>query len=146
VPGIVRNTLGISSLLAQGIGDTVRVSLSSPSRNEVIAAIEILRELQVREGGAKVISCPLCGRSSFDVHAFLEQVAFMIQEIKDPMTIAIMGCPVNGPGEARGADLGITGAGGAALIFRKGEIVRRVSLEDAEAGFREEMEKVCASR
>jgi (E)-4-hydroxy-3-methylbut-2-enyl-diphosphate synthase len=144
VPGVVRNTLGIAALLESGIGDTVRVSLSAPPRDEVTAGLEILRELDQRERGVRLISCPQCGRSSFNVHAFLEQVSYFIQEIEKPLTIAVMGCPVNGPGEAKEADLGITGAGGMAVIFRNGEVVRRVAFEQAEAGFREEVEKACA--
>jgi (E)-4-hydroxy-3-methylbut-2-enyl-diphosphate synthase len=145
VPGIVRNTLGISSLLAEGIGDTVRVSLSAASRDEILAGVEILRESHVRERGVRVISCPQCGRASFDVHVFLEQASFFIQEIDKPLTIAVMGCPVNGPGEARDADIGITGAGGMALIFRKGKVERRVAFDVAEAAFCEEIQKVCTA-
>jgi (E)-4-hydroxy-3-methylbut-2-enyl-diphosphate synthase len=146
IPGLVKNTLGISALMGQGIGDTVRVSLSSSPRDEVLSGIEILRELQQRERGVRIVSCPQCGRSSFDVKGFYEQVSFLIQEIDLPLTVAIMGCPVNGPGEARSADLGITGAGGQALIFRKGKVERRVAFDLAEKAFREEMEKVCAEQ
>jgi (E)-4-hydroxy-3-methylbut-2-enyl-diphosphate synthase len=144
VPGVVTNTLGISALLGAGIGDTVRVSFSELPREEITAGIEILREFKQKERGVRLISCPQCGRSSFDVHAFLEQVSYFIQEIEKPITVAVMGCPVNGPGEAREADLGITGAGGMAIIFRNGEVVRRVAFEQAAAGFREEVEKACA--
>jgi (E)-4-hydroxy-3-methylbut-2-enyl-diphosphate synthase len=145
VPGIVRNTIGISTLLSQGIGDTIRVSLSAPALQEVAAGVEILRQLRQRTGGVTVISCPQCGRASFDVQTFLEQVSSSIQGQKKSITVAVMGCPVNGPGEARAADLGITGAGGKAIIFSKGEIVHRVSFELAIQTFREELEKVCAS-
>jgi (E)-4-hydroxy-3-methylbut-2-enyl-diphosphate synthase len=144
VPGLVRNTLGISALLSQGIGDTIRVSLSAPPRDEVVAGQEILRELGQRDKGVRLVSCPQCGRASFNVQGFLEQVSSSIQEIEKPLTIAVMGCSVNGPGEARAADLGITGAGTLAVIFKKGKMIRRVKLSEAEPAFREEMEKACA--
>ena len=146
VPGIVRNTLGISSLLAKGIGDTIRVSLSASVEEEVSAGQEILRELKQRERGVRIISCPQCGRASFNVHSFLEQVNFIVPGIERQITVAVMGCPVNGPGEARTADLGITGTGGNAIIFKRGEILRRVSYELAVKTFREEIGKICAAK
>jgi (E)-4-hydroxy-3-methylbut-2-enyl-diphosphate synthase len=141
IPGIVQSAIGLNALLRRGIGDTVRVSLSAQPKDEVLAGIEILRLSGARSRGARVISCPTCGRSTFDVHGFYNEVSFFIQQIENPITIAIMGCPVNGPGEARHADIGITGAGKRALIFRQGEVVRRVSREEAVLAFREEIER-----
>ena len=146
IPGIVSNTIGITSLLKKGIGDTVRVSLSATPREEVLTAIEILRAAKVRDQGVRLVSCPRCGRASLDVHAFLEQVSFNIQHIRKPLVIAVMGCAVNGPGEARHADIGIAGAGKMAIIFKAGEVVRRVSHQEAVKAFLEEIEKICAQR
>lgn len=142
VGGIVKSALGIGTLLAEGIGDTIRVSLSAPCAAEVEAGNEILRAVGARTNGVNVISCPRCGRSSFDVQKFLDGVSDFVRTIRKPLTLAVMGCVVNGPGEARKADLGITGAGKMAIIFKGGEIVRRVTYEAAEAAFREEVEKL----
>lgn len=144
IPGIVRSAVGISSLLTKGIGDTVRVSLSAGCDEEVMAAIEILRIAKERIGGIRIVSCPRCGRSSFDVQGLLEQVSSFIQTVKKELVIAVMGCVVNGPDEARHADIGITGAGTSAIIFRRGVILRRVSFADAARAFREEIERLCA--
>jgi (E)-4-hydroxy-3-methylbut-2-enyl-diphosphate synthase len=144
IPGIVRSTAGIGSLLEQGIGDTIRVSLSAPVEDEVIAGVEILRVAGRRSEGVTIVSCPRCGRTTFDVQNFIESVSPIVQIAKKQLTIAVMGCAVNGPGEARKADLGITGAGKMAILFRKGEIVRRVTYEEARAAFQEEFDKICA--
>jgi (E)-4-hydroxy-3-methylbut-2-enyl-diphosphate synthase len=144
IPGIVRSTAGIGNLLEQGIGDTIRVSLSAPAEDEVIAGVEILRITGRRPGGVTIVSCPRCGRTTFDVQNFIESVSPIVQIVRKQLTIAVMGCPVNGPGEARKADLGITGAGKMAIVFKKGEIIRRVSYEQALAAFREEFDKICA--
>jgi (E)-4-hydroxy-3-methylbut-2-enyl-diphosphate synthase len=143
IPGIVRSTVGIARLLAQGIGDTIRVSLSAPSTDEVAAGVEILKAAGLRTGGVRIVSCPRCGRSTFDVQKFIEDVSIFVHSTKKPLTIAVMGCPVNGPGEARKADLGITGAGKMAILFSKGKIVRRVPYAAAVDAFREEFEKLC---
>jgi (E)-4-hydroxy-3-methylbut-2-enyl-diphosphate synthase len=141
--GIVKNTIGVSTLLNHGIGDTLRVSLSAAPLQEILAGIEILRTLKQRDGGVSIISCPTCGRTTFDVKVFLEQVSNIIHNDGKALVVAIMGCPVNGPGEARNADLGITGSGNMALIFKKGEIVRRVRCEEALAAFTEEYNLAC---
>lgn len=143
VPGLVRSTAGISRLLARGIGDTIRVSLSATPEDEVLAGVEILRISGVRTGGVTIISCPRCGRSGFDVQKFIEDVSSFVHSCRKSRTVAVMGCPVNGPGEARKADLGITGAGTMAILFRRGEIIRRVPYAQAVEAFREEFEKVC---
>jgi (E)-4-hydroxy-3-methylbut-2-enyl-diphosphate synthase len=141
--GIVRNSIGISTLLSRGIGDTIRVSLSAAPLQEVLTGVEILRTLRQRKGGTTIISCPTCGRTTFDVKVFLEQVSDIIHNDGKAMVVAIMGCPVNGPGEARHADLGITGSGKMALIFKKGEIVRRIRNEEAVEAFEEEYNLLC---
>jgi (E)-4-hydroxy-3-methylbut-2-enyl-diphosphate synthase len=143
VSGIVRSTVGISRLLSQGIGDTIRVSLSAPSGDEVLAGVEILKAAGRRTGGVTIVSCPRCGRSTFDVQKFIEYVSSFVHSPGKAITIAVMGCPVNGPGEARKADLGITGAGKMAILFSKGEIVRRVPYASAVEAFREEFDKLC---
>jgi (E)-4-hydroxy-3-methylbut-2-enyl-diphosphate synthase len=143
IPGLVKNTLGISHLLRSGIGDTIRVSLSSSSRDEVLAGQEILKASGFRERGVTLVSCPKCGRTSFNVQGFLEDVSYFIQSLKKPLVIAVMGCTVNGPGEARKADLGITGAGGFALIFRKGEVLRKIPYSEASNAFKKEVLELC---
>lgn len=109
IGGIVKSTLAFSALLSKGIGDTVRVSLSSSPRNEVIAACEILRECGKRSGGVRIVSCPRCGREGFDVHSFVQRWEARLLSSQKDVTIAVMGCAVNGPGEAKHADLGIAG-------------------------------------
>jgi len=144
IPGIVRSTAGIAFLLWQGIGETIRVSLSAPPDDEVAAGMEILRVAGRRSDGVRVVSCPQCGRTTFNVQKFNEDVDSFVRSSRKPLAIAIMGCPVNGPGEARKADLGITGAGKMAILFRKGMIIRRVSYDQALEAFREEFERICA--
>ncbi len=142
VQGVVKNTLALSSLLKKRVGDTIRISLSDSMENEIIAAKAILQNLGLRKFGVEIISCPTCGRTLFDVKAFLDDVKYIIHKVHKNRTIAVMGCPVNGPGEARQADLGITGAGNSVIIFRKGKIVRRVRSEQALKAFKEEVDKI----
>ncbi|MDR1025646.1 MAG: (E)-4-hydroxy-3-methylbut-2-enyl-diphosphate synthase [Treponema sp.] len=146
VAGVVRNTAALLSLLADGIGDTIRVSLSDTMENELIAGREILgAHADIRAGkppsGIRIVSCPRCGRNSFDTHGFTERCLSRLYSLPGSGTVAIMGCAVNGPGEARDADLGITGAGDKVLIFRRGAVIRTVRAEDAEHAFFEELEK-----
>jgi (E)-4-hydroxy-3-methylbut-2-enyl-diphosphate synthase len=145
--GVVRSTAALLDLLAAGIGDTLRVSLSDSMENEVIAAREILGALREMRGepspgGARIVSCPRCGRNSFDTHGFTGRWLSRLYSIRRDLTVAVMGCVVNGPGEAREADLGITGAGDRVLIFRHGVPVRTVRAEEADEVFREELEKL----
>lgn len=140
ITGVVKSTLAFSTLLNQGIGSTIRVSLSSAPENEVIAAREILHECGKRDGGVTLISCPRCGRLGFDVHGFMDRWQNYLLSLKKNVTIAVMGCVVNGPGEGRHADLGIAGGGGKAIIFKKGKIVRTIDAKDADIVFREELE------
>ena len=124
--GVIKSAVGIGALLAEGIGDTIRVSLTGDPIVEVKVAKEILKSLGLREGGVTLIACPTCGRTRIDLPAIAAQVEERISTIKQPLTIAVMGCVVNGPGEARTADVGIAGADGEGIIFRKGQIVRKV--------------------
>ena len=140
--GIVKSTLAFSQLLGEGIGSTIRVSLSSSMENEVIAGKEILRECGLRKGGVTLVSCPRCGRLGFDVHSFVERWQNRLLSLDKDITVAVMGCAVNGPGEGRWADLGITGGGGKCVIFKKGKIVRTVDEENADKVFAEELESL----
>ncbi|HEQ70884.1 MAG TPA: flavodoxin-dependent (E)-4-hydroxy-3-methylbut-2-enyl-diphosphate synthase [Spirochaetia bacterium] len=139
IPGIVRNTAALYTLLTEGIGETLRVSLSSDPLDEVATGREILKTSGRPVGGVTVISCPTCGRSSFPVRDFYERVKQELDSIEKEVTVAIMGCPVNGPGEARHADLGITGAGKQAVIFKKGKVLRRELIENAFEAFVKEL-------
>lgn len=139
ITGIVKSTLAFSHLLNEGIGNTIRVSLSSSPENEVLTAMEILRECGKREGGVRIISCPRCGRLGFDVHAFVDRWQNKLASMKKDVTVAVMGCVVNGPGEGKHADLGIAGAGDKAIIFKKGKIIRTIDAKDADNVFEEEL-------
>lgn len=139
IPGVVKSTLAFSHLLNEGIGSTIRVSLSSSPENEVITGLEILRECGKRNGGVSLVSCPRCGRIGFDVHGFMSRWQNNLLSMKKNITVAVMGCVVNGPGEGKHADLGIAGANGKAIIFKKGEIVRTVDEKDADKIFEEEL-------
>jgi (E)-4-hydroxy-3-methylbut-2-enyl-diphosphate synthase len=141
IQGTVKSTLALSRLLGSGVGDTVRVSLSDSPESEIIAARSILQNLGLRSFGPELISCPTCGRTAFDVTGFLEQVQPYMRRIHKNITVAVMGCPVNGPGEAQRADLGITGSKKQVVIFKKGKIIRRESADHAIEAFREELEK-----
>jgi (E)-4-hydroxy-3-methylbut-2-enyl-diphosphate synthase len=127
VSGTVKSTLGIGLLLAQGIGDTIRVSLTSDPVDEVRVAYEILRGLKLRERGVELISCPTCGRCEIDLIGLTHEVENRLLRVKTPLKVAIMGCVVNGPGEAKEADVGIAGGRGQGILFKKGEIVEKIS-------------------
>ena len=124
--GIIKSAVGIGALLAEGIGDTLRISLTGDPVIEVRVANEILKSLGLKEYGPTLVSCPTCGRTSIDLPAIAAQVEEKLQSISRPLQVAVMGCVVNGPGEAREADVGIAGGKGEGLIFRKGEILRKV--------------------
>ena len=142
IPGIVKSSIALNSMLRKNIGDTIRVSLSDTMRNEVIAGKEILKAAGKNSSGVTTISCPRCGRASFNTHDFLNSVDPTLQKINKNITIAVMGCIVNGPGEARHADLGITGSGDNIVIFRKGKVVTKGKPSEAVALFLEELEKI----
>ena len=127
--GIIKSAVGIGALLAEGIGDTLRVSLTGDPVHEVRVGREILKSLGLREYGATLISCPTCGRTNINLEKLALQVEQRLATIEEPIKVAVMGCIVNGPGEAREADVGIAGGIGEGLIFKKGEILRKVSEE-----------------
>ncbi|BEU87233.1 flavodoxin-dependent (E)-4-hydroxy-3-methylbut-2-enyl-diphosphate synthase [Selenomonas sp. TAMA-11512] len=124
--GIVKSAVGVGALLAEGIGDTFRISLTGDPVVEVRVAREILKSLGLREFGATLVSCPTCGRTSIDLARIADRVEERLRDVKKPIHVAVMGCVVNGPGEAREADVGIAGGKGEGLVFRKGEILRKV--------------------
>ena len=128
--GTIKSAIGIGGLLGFGIGDTLRVSLSADPVEEVYAARDILRALGLRREGPNLIACPTCGRTRIDLIGLAEEVERRLQEVDKPLTVAVMGCVVNGPGEASAADVGIAGGDGVGLLFRKGEIVKKVPQED----------------
>ena len=127
---IVKSSLGIGILLSEGIGDTLRVSLTGDPVQEVRVGYDILRSLKIRERGVEIISCPTCGRCEINLIPLVEKVEKATQRIDTPLTIAIMGCVVNGPGEAKEADVGIAGGKGMGLLFRKGRVVKKVREKD----------------
>ncbi len=124
--GILKSAVGIGGLLALGIGDTIRVSLSADPVEEVYAAQDILRVVGLRKDAPELISCPTCGRTKIDLIGLAHEVEERLRAVHKPITVAVMGCVVNGPGEAREADVGIAGGDGVGLLFRKGEIVKKV--------------------
>lgn len=142
IDGVVKSTLAFSTLLKEGIGSTIRVSLSSSPENEVIAGRNILKECGKRTGGITLVSCPRCGREGFDVHGFVGRWQQELLSMDRNITVAVMGCIVNGPGEGKHADIGIAGAGDKVIIFKKGQIVRTVTAKDADKAFREELQSL----
>jgi len=128
--GIVKSAIGIGSLLSEGIGDTIRVSLTEDPIEEVKLGIEILKTLGLKKGGVNFISCPTCGRTQIDLIGLAKKVEEKFQHIKEPITIATMGCPVNGPKEASSADYGIAGAIGEGYIFKKGQMIKKVPQDE----------------
>ncbi len=128
--GVIRSALGIGALLYMGIGDTIRVSLTGDPREEVFAGYEILKSLDLEERGPILISCPSCGRAEVDIIGLAEAVEERLQKMDKPIKVAVMGCVVNGPGEARDADVGIACGKGRGAIFRKGKQVRTVEEKD----------------
>ncbi|MCL2180828.1 MAG: flavodoxin-dependent (E)-4-hydroxy-3-methylbut-2-enyl-diphosphate synthase [Treponema sp.] len=145
--GVVRNTAALVTLLAEGIGDTIRVSLSDTMENEIIAAREIVMAASElgckrRKGGVRIVSCPRCGRHGFDTHGFTERWMRRLYAMDKNITAAIMGCEVNGPVEAKHADIGITGAGDKILIFKHGKVIRTITPDQADKIFEEELMKL----
>ena len=125
--GTIKSAIGLGALLSEGIGDTMRVSLTADPVEEIYAAKSILQVLGLRKNGAEIVSCPTCGRTRIDLIKIASEVEKRAANIENPIKIAVMGCAVNGPGEAREADIGIAGGDGVGLIFKKGEIIRKVS-------------------
>ncbi len=139
--GIVKSTLGIGMLLAEGIGDTIRVSLTRDPVEEVRVGYEILKGLAIRQHGPDIISCPTCGRCNIDLFGIAERVekALLLKSV--PIKLAIMGCVVNGPGEAREADIGVAGGDGVGILFRKGEVIKKFPQDKLVEVLLEEVEK-----
>lgn len=127
--GIIRSSVGIGTLLAEGIGDTIRVSLTAQPEREVIAGVEILKALDLRRGGIKIISCPSCGRCDLDLIKLTHEVEQRLKDCNKQLTVAVMGCAVNGPGEASSADFGIAGGRDEGILFAKGKLIKKVPAE-----------------
>ena len=138
--GSIRSSVGLGMLLYQGIGDTIRVSLAGDSKDEVFAGCEILKSLNMRSKGAILVACPSCGRADVDVVKLANQVDNLLRASNKRVTVAVMGCEVNGPGEAKDADVGIAAGAGRAIIFRKGVKVKVVAEEDMLTALMEEVE------
>lgn len=140
--GTIKSAIGIGALLAEGIGDTIRVSLTDKPVEEIRAAKEILKALDLREGGPKLISCPTCSRCSINLIEIAKEVEKRLSILDKDVTVAVMGCVVNGPGEASNADIGITGANGEGLIFKDGKVIKKVPEENIVNELFEEIEKL----
>lgn len=140
--GIIKSVVGIGALLAEGIGDTFRISLTGDPVNEVKVANEILKALGLKEYGPTLISCPTCGRCNIDLPSIAEKVEQRLSGITKPIKVAVMGCAVNGPGEARDADIGIAGGKGEGLVFRKGEVINKVPEDKLVDALFEELDKL----
>lgn len=140
--GTIKSSVGIGSILSRGIGDTIRISLTTDPVEEVKVAKEILKSLGLRKDGIDIISCPTCGRTKVDLISIVEEAEKRIGDIKKNITVAIMGCAVNGPGEAREADIGIAGGSGEGIIFRKGQIIKKVPENLLLESLIEEIEKL----
>lgn len=140
--GTIKSSAGIGHLLLKGIGDTIRISLTSDPVQEVIVGRELLRALELDNTGIRIISCPTCGRTKIDLIALAERIEKAIGHMDKSITVAIMGCAVNGPGEAKGADIGIAGGNKEALLFKKGKIIRKIPESEIEKVLLEEIEKM----
>lgn len=139
--GVVKNSIGIGALLLRGIGDTIRVSLSAHPEREIIAAKSILKSIGLIEGGAEVVACPTCGRCAWDCMDFAQKTEEYVKNVEKPIKIAVMGCVVNGPGEAQNADVGVAGGKDKCVIFSHGKILKTVKREDLEREFFGEIDK-----
>ena len=140
--GVLKSAIGIGGLLCQGIGDTLRVSLTADPEEEVRAALDILSAAGLRKTGPDLISCPTCGRTRYDMIPIAREVERRLQGCTKPITVAVMGCVVNGPGEARAADVGIAGGDGEGLLFRHGEILRKVPQDKLVDALMDEIDKL----
>ena len=144
--GMVKSAVGLGALLSEGIGNTMRVSLTADPVEEIYAAREILKILGLRKSGATLVSCPTCGRTRINLIPLAEKVERLIADVEEPIKVAVMGCAVNGPGEAREADIGIAGGDGVGLIFKKGEIIRKVPEDRLLDELKTEIDKLLAER
>jgi (E)-4-hydroxy-3-methylbut-2-enyl-diphosphate synthase len=142
--GAIRSAVGIGVLLSMGIGDTIRVSLTGDPRQEVYVAYEILKSLGLRERGPTLIACPTCGRTEIDLVGLATAVEAHLATVRAPIKVAVMGCVVNGPGEARDADVGVAGGAGKGAIFRRGRVVRTVPADEILPALLREIDAVAA--
>ena len=140
--GVLKSAIGIGGLLCQGIGDTIRVSLTADPVEEVRAAKDILSAAGLRQTGPNLISCPTCGRTKYDMIPIAREVERRLEGCTKPITVAVMGCVVNGPGEARAADVGIAGGDGEGLGFRKGEILYKVPQDKLVDALMDEIDRL----
>ena len=142
--GNVKSAIGIGSLLADGIGNTIRVSLTGDPVNEVYAALDILKALKLRNY-CEIVSCPTCSRCRYDMSALVNEVETLVKGVDKRLKIAVMGCVVNGPGEASDADIGIAGGNGRAVIFEKGKVLATLEYEQAVAKFKQMVGELIAN-
>lgn len=142
IAGTVKSSVALGLLLAEGIGDTFRISLTRDPLEEIRVAYELLRSLHIRNRGPEIISCPTCGRCQVDLFGLAEKVEAYVQDIETPLKVAVMGCVVNGPGEAREADLGVAGGHGVGIIFKKGELYKKVPEGELLEVFLAEIDKM----
>jgi (E)-4-hydroxy-3-methylbut-2-enyl-diphosphate synthase len=140
--GTIKSSVGLGILLYEGIGDTIRVSLTGKPLDEVKVGFEILKSLDLRKGGINLISCPTCGRTEINLINIAKEIEEKLEHIKKPLKVAVMGCIVNGPGEAREADIGIAGGDKRVAIFKKGEIIKTVPEENAVSELIREIKKM----
>lgn len=140
--GLIKSSAGIGSLLMHGIGDTVRVSLTADPIKEVYAGLDILKALDLRNDCVQIVSCPTCGRTKIDLIKVAGEVENALRNCRKPLKVAVMGCVVNGPGEAKEADIGIAGGDGCAVLIKKGEIIRKIKEEDIVSELLAEIEKI----
>lgn len=142
IAGTVKSSVALGILLSQGIGDTFRISLTRDPVEEVRVGFELLRSLKIRERGPELISCPTCGRTRIDLFSLAEEVERFVQTMESPLKVAVMGCAVNGPGEARQADIGVAGGNGVGIIFKKGEIWKKVHEDELLEVFMAELKRL----
>ncbi len=140
--GVIKSAAGIGGLLLRGIGDTIRISLTDDPVKEVEAGIKLLKAIDLRKGGISFVSCPTCGRTKIDLIGIAKEAECRLADVKKDITVAIMGCVVNGPGEASAADIGIAGGDGCGVIFKKGKIVKKLKEEELLNALCEEIEKM----
>ncbi len=144
--GTIKSSVGLGILLSEGIGDTMRVSLTADPVEEVRVAYEIVKSLKIRQRGVNIISCPTCGRTEIDIISLAQEVEKRLANVREPITVAVMGCVVNGPGEAREADVGIAGGKGVGLLFKHGEILKKFDEKELADVLIGEVEKIVKER
>lgn len=142
IAGTVKSSVALGILLFEGIGDTFRISLTRDPVEEIRVGFELLRSLRIRERGPELISCPTCGRTRIDLFSLAEEVERYVQTMTKPIKVAVMGCVVNGPGEAKEADIGLAGGNGVGIIFKKGQLYKKVKEEELLAVFLQELRQI----